>query len=446
VNLTEHFRLIWRRKWIILALSAVIAAAVYARSRGLESVYKSTATLDVISSSTRGDRAITADEVAIRTSRYAALSDSSSVLRAAVDTSGLDITVATARNRVSSAVPIDSKGFITVTATGPSPRDANALADGVVGALRATGDRELNPIDVVSGPATPSGPASPTPSRDALLAFLIALIVNSELFALIGFVSGRLPRGAEPEEVARLAGVPVLALIPDQREAWAAEAFRTLRAGIDLARAEPPVRSIAIVGAEPGSGTSFVALGLAEATANLQMGVVLVDANLRRPVLASELHVPEKPGLVEALRKGTVDLDDLPEPNPVRKRFRVLPAGVEVDDPPGVLGSGALRKALDQLNGADQVVVDSPATTESIDAVVIAAQCDAAILVIDAQRARRRAIENAVLRVSQANVQLLGTVINRITPDERTEPPSRARHSPRPAPRRARRSPATPRR
>jgi hypothetical protein len=37
-------------------------------------------------------------------------------------------------------------------------------------------------------------------------------------------------------------------------------------------------------------------------------------------------------------------------------------------------------------------------------------------------------------------------VINRITPDERTEPPSRARHSPRPAPRRARRSPATPRR
>jgi capsular exopolysaccharide synthesis family protein len=425
VNLTEHFRIIWRRRWMILALSAVIAIAVYARSRTLDNVFESAATLDVISSATVGDRAVTVEEVDIRTGRYAALADSSPVLREAVSASRLDIPVTTARDRVSAAVPTDHSGFITVKASGPSPTDARALTDGVVGALRATGDVERNPIGVVTGATTPSGPTSPNPTRDAFLAFLIALVVSSELFALLGFIGGRLTKGDESDELARLTGGPVLALIPRRRDDWASEAFRTLRARVDLARPDPPVRSIAVVGAEPGSGTSFVAYGLAQATADLARGVVLVDANLRRPAIAAELDVPEGLGLVEVLRSGTVDADRLPLADPLQKRFRILPAGEEVDDPPGVLGSGALRKAIDQLDGADQVIVDSPAVTESVDAIVITAQCDAAILVIDAERVRRRVIENAVLRLRQANVELLGSVINRLEPDKRTRPPRR---------------------
>ena len=98
-----------------------------------------------------------------------------------------------------------------------------------------------------------------------------------------------------------------------------------------------------------------------------------------------------------------------------------------MDDAPGVLGSGALRKTLDQLDGADHVVVDSPPVDESIDALVIAAQCDAAILVVDARRTSRRAIENAVARISKANVDLLGAVVNRVEADSRTRPPRQQR-------------------
>jgi Mrp family chromosome partitioning ATPase len=101
-----------------------------------------------------------------------------------------------------------------------------------------------------------------------------------------------------------------------------------------------------------------------------------------------------------------------------------------VDDAPGVLGSGALRKTLDQLDGADHVVVDSPPVDESIDAVVIAAQCDAAILVVDARSTSRRSIENAVSRLGQANVDLLGAVVNRVEADKRTQPPRRRRGRP----------------
>jgi Mrp family chromosome partitioning ATPase len=148
-----------------------------------------------------------------------------------------------------------------------------------------------------------------------------------------------------------------------------------------------------------------------------------------RPMLAPELGVPTEPGLVEALGRGAVDWDGLPRANPLQPGFRVLPAGADVDDPPGVLGSGALRKILDQLDAADQVVVDCPAADESIDAVVIASQCEAAILVIDTQNADRRQIEAGVQRMRQANVDVLGTVVNGVEADERTRPPSRRRRT-----------------
>jgi tyrosine-protein kinase len=427
VNITEHFRLIWRRRWVILGLSALIAGAVFARSWSQDNVYESTATLDVISSTTSGTQAITQEEVGILTARYAALADATPVLEDAINTSGLDISLATARQRVTASVPSNPTGFITVHATGPSPHAARALTEGVVEALQTTGQQEQNAIQVVAGASTPPGPVAPTPQRDALLAFLIALVVNAELFALLGYLTGRFTKGHESEEVALLTGLPVLALVPRQRQEWTAEAFRTLRARLDLTRSHPPARTIAVIAAQPGNGASFVAYGLAQASANLKMGVVLVDANLRRPTLAAELHVPEEPGLVEALSTGTVDWDELPQANPLQRRFRVLPAGQEVDDAPGVLGSGALRKTLDQLDGADHVVVDSPSVDESIDAVVIASQCDAAILVVDARRTSRRAIENAVARISQANVDVLGAVVNGVEADKRTQPPRRGR-------------------
>jgi capsular exopolysaccharide synthesis family protein len=429
VNLTDHFRLIWRRRWIILALSVLIAGAVFARNRTLSNVYESQATLDVLSGTPKAGQPVTQEEVNIRTGRYAGLAGATSVLTAASSNSGLGISVETARSRVSADVPTDRPGFITVRARGPSPSEAQDLAASVVDSLRATGENEQNPIQVVTPAAKPSGPIAPTPTRDAAFAFLIALVVNSELFALLGFVGGGLTRGRQSEEVARLTGVPVLALIPRRREEWVAEAFRTLRSAVDLARSDPPLRSIAVTGAEPGSGASFVAFGLAQATANLKMGVVLVDANLHRPVLASELHLPDQPGLVEMIREGAAEWLDLPRANPLQKRFRVVPAGEEVADPPGLLGSGALHKTLDQFHDADLVLVDSPAIDESIDALVIASQCDAAILVIDARRARRSVIENAVLRIGQANVEFLGTVVNRVEPDERTRPPRRRRSS-----------------
>ncbi|MGQ0802698.1 MAG: Wzz/FepE/Etk N-terminal domain-containing protein [Actinomycetota bacterium] len=424
MDLVEHFRLIWRRRWLILGVSIVIAGLVFARSRTLPKVYEATATIDVIPTTVDSDESFTEEQVGLATDRFAALAGATTVLEDAVERSGLDIGVGTARGRASASGSSDP-GFVEVRAEGPSPRAADALADGLVDALieAAAGetapDAEPPPGPRVVSPArASSSPIRPQPSRDALLAFLVALVVNAELAALLGFLAGRLPAGRVREEVERVTDVPVLARIPRRGRDEVVEAFRELRAQVEFARGDVDVRSVAVTSVEPGAGASFVARGLAQISANLKASVVLVDANLRRPSVAAELNLPPSPGLGDVLLGTPFDPSLLRQANPLQTRFRVLTAGLAVPDAPGLLGAGALRKLLDQLADAEIIVVDAPAVTEVADALVIGAQVDASILVVDARATRRRVLHDAVRRLTP-HARLLGSVVNRDDPERR---------------------------
>jgi polysaccharide biosynthesis transport protein len=422
--LGDHFRLIWRRRWLILGVSFVIAGLVFARSRSLTEVYEAKATINVIPATTATAEPVTEEQISLVTERFAAFGDTTIVLEDAIERSGLDISVPTARSRAS-ATASDDPGFVSVRAEGPSRRAADALAGGLVDALidaaapEADPDEEAVPgPEVVSPARASSDPVQPKPTRDAVLAFLIALVVNAVLAALLGFRAGRLPAGRVREEVERVTAVPVLARIPRKGRDETVEAFRELRAQVEFARNDVDVRSVAVTAVDAGAGASFVARGLAQISANLKASVVLVDANLRRPSVASELRLPPSPGLGDVLLGTPFDPGLLRQANPLQRRFRVLTAGLAVPDAPGLLGAGALRKLLDQLTDAEIIVVDAPAVNEVADALVIGAQVDASILVVDAQSTRRRTLHDAVRRISP-HARLLGSVVNRDDPKRR---------------------------
>lgn len=424
MGLVEHFRLIRRKAWLVLAGSVLAAGLVFAWSRSQPQVYRAEATIDVISAPTAEGDVLTEEQVDLATQRFAALAGTTTVLEDAVERSGLGISGGTARDRASASESADP-GFVSARADGPSPRAARLLAAGLVDALLdasavepAPGEEPVSGASVVSPARASSTPVEPKPERDALLAFLVALVVNAELAALLGFLAGRLPAGRVREEVERVTDVPVLARIPRRGRDEVVEAFRELRAQVEFARGDVDVRSVAVTAVEPGAGASFVARGLAQISANLKSSVVLVDANLRRPSVATELNLPPSPGLGDVLLGAAFDPSMLRQANPLQKRFRVLTAGLAVPDAPGLLGAGALRKLLDQLADAEIIVIDAPAVTQVADALVIGAQVDASILVVDARATRRRTLQEAVRRLTP-HARLLGSVVNRDDPERR---------------------------
>ncbi len=263
------------------------------------------------------------------------------------------------------------------------------------------------------GPGTASvggDPVAPKPVPYAIFAGLFGLFLSAELFVLRRALSDHFGRTNDIEAIASFTGLPVLAQIPRGRGPEIVEAFRTLRTNLMFLEGSGRPRTIAFVSPNPGAGKSFAAIHLAEAAAAVDAAVVLVDADLRRPVFHERLSVPREPGLSDALRGMPItEVLHAVEGSP---SLLVMPSGSAVSDTVGVFGGKAFRQILDALNNAELVLVDTPAGAVYADALAVSAQCDAALLVLDARTSRRRAVKQMLEGLERTGASVIGVVVN----------------------------------
>jgi Mrp family chromosome partitioning ATPase len=474
VDLAEHFRVIVHNWWRILMVSVLIAGAAYYLSGRRDDVYEATARLAVtVGNASLGDA--TRDQTVFLTETYAERATTRPVVADAVERAAIDgLTVSKAEADVS-ASESSNLGFLTISAEAPRPSEARRLANALAAALiadvtmqqnavleedlaavnreieslsaqlnalpsdaserdalqaryeallQAAVDRRTQPqnqVAVIAPATTPTSPVSPQPIRDALLAFLVALIITAELAVVLHALSDRLPRGADPETIGRLLGLPVLATVPRTSGAAVTEAFRSLRASLLALPAERVPRSVAIVGATESAGKSFTAINLARSAAAQQAGgVLLIDADLRRPVIHQRLGIDREPGLTDILesdaREGTVQSVGVGKEFAVRspRRFLVIPSGRLVQDPVATLSGDALERAIAAVPGElSLVIVDTPPAALFGDASAIASQCDHSVLVIDARSSRVRPTKATIATLERSGVVLLGIAVNR---------------------------------
>ena len=86
-------------------------------------------------------------------------------------------------------------------------------------------------------------------------------------------------------------------------------------------------------------------------------------------------------------------------------------------DPAGLFGGRSFREALDDMTWAELVLVDTPAGGSYADALAIASQCDATLVVVDAQNSKRRSVRNLVESLRHVSAQPIGIVLNRVEPN-----------------------------
>lgn len=470
MDLRDHFHVIWRRRWVVLALSVLIAGAVYGVSSLQAKVYQAQAEVSVTPGTSANGQGLAQTDTLFVTSTYAQLAVTRPVVQDALRRSHLHIDVGTATKRLTVTASNDI-GFLSVAAAGPSPSAATALAASEVKALLATvasqqaqalasqlagvqasiagvtrqlhaapsgsaaqallttqlqslyqavANRQSQPADqltVVAPARADPTPLSPKPKRNALLGFVTALVLDSELVVLYEAVSDRFPAEKLDEEVARISGLPVLAHVPVGDAAVVVESFRSLRTNLLFMDTAQKMRAVAVVSAEPGAGKSFTSINLAISVAELGVSVALVDADLRRPALAERLGLPVSPGLSDVLR-GAKLLSSCLRPVEGIPELRVLPAGEELGDPAGLMARSLATRVLrgfdhEDVPSAELVVIDTPAEALFPDAVTVAVHCDGVIVVVDARKGRRRALLHTLERLTQVNATPLGIVVNR---------------------------------
>jgi tyrosine-protein kinase Etk/Wzc len=193
----------------------------------------------------------------------------------------------------------------------------------------------------------------------------------------------------------------------------AAEAFRMLRTSMQFAGLDRPMHTIVVTSPGPAEGKSTVATNLATVLAQSGHRTLLLDADLRRPVLHSVFHRRKKPGFTDMVLLGNPDRDAI-FPTGV-ENLSCLPSGTIPPGPADVLNSSATAALLARLGAEyDYVVIDSPPVLVAADTAILTAKADATILVVRAGKTSTEAIEHARQVLHQAGARVAGFVVNGI--------------------------------
>lgn len=193
----------------------------------------------------------------------------------------------------------------------------------------------------------------------------------------------------------------------------AAEAYRTLRANVQFADLDEPVRSILVTSASPAEGKSTTLANFGAVLAHAGLKVCLIDSDLRRPSLHRFFGLPNTDGLTTALIGGK-SLEEMAKPTRV-PNLSLVTSGALPPNPAEMVGSRRMRDLVERSTSAyDYVLLDSPPVISVSDATALATVVGGVIFVVRGGAVSREVVRRAAEQIERVKGRLLGVVLNRI--------------------------------
>lgn len=210
------------------------------------------------------------------------------------------------------------------------------------------------------------------------------------------------------------------------------EIFRHLRTSILFSHRDRPIRTLLVTSPEPGEGKSTIALNLALAFAQAGRRVLYVDADLRNPTGHKLTGQAREDGLSDLLfAEQPVNWETYRCPLRVdwgtfvseADGLYVLPAGREVPNPTELLGSQAMSVMLKNAAAHfDLVVVDSSPVLAVPEARLLAATCDAVLLLARSGQTSEHSLHAAAQALESVGAnaaRFIGVVFNGVEQSRR---------------------------
>jgi capsular exopolysaccharide synthesis family protein len=294
--------------------------------------------------------------------------------------------------------------------------------------MQVNSTEETTGLVLVTPAQAPASPSSPKPTEDALLGLLAGLILG-----LAGaFIRESVDDAVTSKETAEeFGGATVLAAVP-MVSSWkkrdkplvvslarpmspAAEAYRSLRTSLQFARQERDLHTILVTSRAAAEGKTSTLSNLGAMFAQAGQRVVLVSCDLRKPRLGQFFGIDEKPGLTTAIL-GEQPVEELVQAVPGDDNLWLLGSGELPPNPAELLNGRRIQEVFAALRELfDLVLIDSPPVLPVTDAVLLAKDADATLLIVAAGQTSRNDLQRAAEKLSQVNAKVVGLVLNETT-------------------------------
>jgi len=191
----------------------------------------------------------------------------------------------------------------------------------------------------------------------------------------------------------------------------AAEAYRSLRTNITLSQVDNPIRTLLVTSCIPREGKSTTVANLGVTFALAQQRVLIIDADLRRPILHRIFGLPNAQGLTHTL-SDIIEYEQVFTPTKIPNLWLVT-CGIIPPNPSELLGSKKMRAFLERAKqDFDIVLLDSPPISSLADASVLGSMVDGVLFIVKANMASRDLIEKAKDQLQTVGANIIGVVLN----------------------------------
>jgi succinoglycan biosynthesis transport protein ExoP len=195
------------------------------------------------------------------------------------------------------------------------------------------------------------------------------------------------------------------------------ESYRGIYSSIDIHSTEAFPKAIVSTSSMPGDGKSLTASNLAAVFAAHGRKTLLVDCDLRRPVLHRYFGVDVSNGWIQALAADTANKGQASALPTIAfsENLDLLPSGGVAKNPTETLErfvtSGMLKRLLERY---DLVILDTPPVAVFPDALLLCRYCKELIYVCKFGGVRLNNVRKTLARVHETGIKVLGLVINQM--------------------------------
>jgi capsular exopolysaccharide synthesis family protein len=327
--------------------------------------------------------------------------------------------------------------------------------------LLIKGSQQIEEVTILEPAVAPSVPVN---APDVDLNIMVGTVLGMFLGFVVAFMRESFDTSiATIEGVEEFIKVPVLGVIPqieekELREAAAkelppdvapetldvfskliclvdqksflSESYRSLRTNLQFANMERKAKTLLVTSAALGEGKTTTLVNLAITLAQDGKRVLIVDADLRRPILHTRLGVPREPGLCEVLvgptpwRESVRNVTDLMIGHlgvdrvlntPGLDNLSVLTSGSIPSNPAEFLNLEKVPNIIQEMGEEfDIVLLDTPPILPVADAVLLSSKVDGVVLVYQVGRIGRDTLRRAKSLLDHAQAKVMGVVLTNV--------------------------------
>ncbi len=298
-----------------------------------------------------------------------------------------------------------------------------ALYDGLLQRFKeigVAGGVGINNVSVVDISDVPQRPSSPRLILNLFSSLAIGLLLAAGLAMLLEQMDEAF---ADPGEIERLLGLPLLGSVPKvvgqtpreallDRKSELLDAYIAVQTNLGFTTEHGVPRSLAITSTRPAEGKSTTALAIATTLSRAKRRVILIDGDMRSPSVHQLGDVGHAYGLSNFLagqddiENMTFDMADL--------GFTAMSAGPIPPNAAELLTGNRLTMLIERLlDSYDHVIVDSPPVMGLADAPLIASRVEGVVYAVESHGTRSSMVRTALARLTSSNARVIGGVLTK---------------------------------